>query len=158
MHLELSILCWSTKMAHPFMLEARDAVGAIVFQERKWIFCVARVLTLCLWGGRDPCQLSVGTELGVHPFLTSLGAVRFGWALLWRCCKKSACLGHFSFILHLHPTVHKEDPASVTWGSSTFPALPKIPSRKRLGYIWPRCLWKTKCLSTVSSWRDPHTQ
>ena len=83
-----SSLCLCTRSQARFALEyrngssfhaggLRDAVGAIVFQERKWDFCVAEVLKLCLWGGRDPCQLPKGTELGVHEFLRSVWAVWF---------------------------------------------------------------------------------
>lgn len=122
-----------------------DAVGAIVFQEKKWDFCVAKVLKLCLWGGKDPCQLPRGTELGVHEYLRSVWAVWFSWAFLWRCCKKSVswslgicpcciirwdfCL-LFRFILHLHPTVHKENLASVTWEAAVFQRFPKFPPER----------------------------
>lgn len=44
-----------------------------MFQERKWDFCVAEVLKLCLWGRRIPCQFPMGTELEKHRFLTSVG-------------------------------------------------------------------------------------
>lgn len=100
-----SSLCLCTRSRARFVLAYRngssfhagslwDAVGAIVFQERKWDFCVAQVVKLCLWSGRDPCQLPMGTKLGVHSFLRAAWAVWFGWAFLWKCRKKSACRGH----------------------------------------------------------------
>lgn len=52
-----------------------DAVGAFVFEERKWDFCPAKEQKLCLQGGRDPCQLPMGTGLGGHEFVPSVKVV-----------------------------------------------------------------------------------
>lgn len=41
-----------------------DAVGAIVFQEKKWDFCVAKVLKLCLWGGKESLPTPQGNRAG----------------------------------------------------------------------------------------------
>lgn len=48
-----------------------------MFEERKWDFCTAKELKMCLQGEGDPCQLPMGTGLGGNEFVTSVEAVWF---------------------------------------------------------------------------------
>lgn len=59
-------------MAHPFALEVWEMLLELLCL-RKWDFCTAKELKLCLQGGRDPCQLPMGTGLGGQEFVRSVG-------------------------------------------------------------------------------------
>lgn len=100
-----------------------------------WISCVS---------GGGLVRLSSPVKMSQEECVSWSSGIFLCWIIRWDFCLL------LSFIFHLHPTVHKEIPASVTWEAAVFQHFPKF-TPERGCHVWCSCLGKTKCLSMVSS-------